>query len=276
MGKGMAVRLFAELRPLNGFIAAAGVFAGFVAAAKAFIFPQGLILAVASAFLITSAGNLVNDFFDMEIDKKLGRKNPLVSGSIGKEFFLAFTAALFIAGLWLAWLVNETAFIIALAVSILLVVYSALMQRQKALGNFVVAFGTSLTLVFGAAIAGEYVLPSLFAASAFFANVGREIIKDSEQLGADRGVKKSLPMILGFDKIRLAVLGVYIVAALVAFAAWVSGGVQSIAFLAFLIVSAALLYVSWSLFSRKKFAEAQRFSKYAMVAALLAFVAVAL
>ncbi|MBI4209925.1 MAG: UbiA family prenyltransferase [Candidatus Diapherotrites archaeon] len=254
------------MRPGNCIISAAGVLAGSVIAAKALAFTAPLATGMAAAFLITGAGNAMNDFFDAEVDARLGKAK-----GAGKNT-LAFSLALFATGLTAAYFTNVTAFAIAALATLLLMAYASLMHGLKYIGNLVVALGTALTLVFGAAISGDYAAALAVAAAAFFANAGREIIKDMEDMDGDRGVKTTLPMLVKHGTARAIVFALYFDAVSVGAAVYFAGAISGALYVPFFALSCVMLAKSYGLTGRRDFEEAQRFSKYGMLAALAAFV----
>ncbi|MCR4369071.1 MAG: geranylgeranylglycerol-phosphate geranylgeranyltransferase [archaeon] len=253
------------LRPLNCFISSFGVFVGFAVATGGQVPNAMLLFAMASAFLITGAGNAVNDYYDSEIDARLGkaRANPAKN-------ILIYSLALFAIGIILASPINTQALAIAIAVSMLLFAYSAWMQNYKFLGNWVVALGTAMTLFFGASISGNYGPIILPAGSALFANAAREIIKDKEDVAGDRGIKKTLPMMVG-KGVLIIVPALYLAAIALAIAAWALGIMKGPYYIALVLGAGFLFYRSWKLLEEEKAHEAQEHSKYGMILALLAF-----
>ena len=227
-------------------------------------------MAMLTAFLVTAAGNMVNDFFDFDIDRKLGKAKV---STREKSILLFISGALFAAGLGIAGNLPEGAFGIAAVVSLMLILYSALLYRMKYIGNLVVALGTALTLVFGAALTGSVNAVALPALAAFFANIGREIIKDNEDMKGDEGAKKTLPMVMKPREVKKAVFAMYMAAIASGIIAFMLGIFSGLAFIALFAASAAALISSFRLFSERKFGEAQKHSKYGMVAALAAFIA---
>src|SRR3989344_7867355 len=93
--------LIYALRPGNGVLAAIGVFTGFTVARGAIGFNIDLAFAMLAAFFITGAGNVINDYFDFEIDKKLGKSKNMDAGALK-----TWAGFLFAAGLALAALIN--------------------------------------------------------------------------------------------------------------------------------------------------------------------------
>jgi len=179
-----------SIRLMNCLIATIGVFIGFSVSQKAISFPIELLLAIIATITITGAGNIINDYYDLSIDKKLG-KNVLPEKTEKKEALLV-SGILFTIGIASAFAINLHAFILGLGISVLLILYSVVMQKFKYIGNWVVALGTAITLIFGATITKNYNAIFLLGASALFANVAREIIKDTQDLKGDLGEKKNI------------------------------------------------------------------------------------
>ena len=260
--------LIYALRPGNGVLAAIGVFTGFTVARGAIGFNIDLAFAMLAAFFITGAGNVINDYFDFEIDKKLGKN--IVKNFEGKTLF-AYSMFLFAVGLIFTTGINYDATLIALFVSILLIVYSGIMQNYKFLGNIVVSIGTAATLIFGATIMHNYSIVIWFAISAFFANIAREIIKDTEDMKGDKGAKKTLPMLIGVSKTGFIVFAAYLLAVLVALYVMIIGIVTGILYPLLLAAASIVFFTSWKFFAKKEYNKAQKFSKLGMAIALLAF-----
>ncbi|MAG18050.1 MAG: hypothetical protein CL944_01090 [Candidatus Diapherotrites archaeon] len=255
------------LRPLNGIISMFGVFTGYSIAQKAFTFNLELFIGMIAAFLITGAGNVINDYYDLEIDKKL---NKAIQQTKDKKL-LVYSGILFATGILISFLLNIHAVVIAIAVSVLLIAYSTIMQKYKFLGNWVVALGTALTLIYGASIIQNYDSIFILAGSALLANAAREIIKDTEDLRGDSGIKTTLPMLLDFGAIKSIVLLLYSLAIILAAWAWVLGFMQGPYYILLILAAGILFFNSWKFLRGKKFKTAQQYSKYGMIVALLAF-----
>ncbi len=177
---------------------------------------------------------------------------------------------LFAVGNSLAYFLTFEAFLIAIVISALLIIYPALLNRAKYVGNWIVALGTALPLVFGAALVGNYCVVEFFAIAALLANVSREITKDFEDMGKDRGVKKTLPLMLSAEKANLLILFFYFVAIGIAFSVLVEG-ITSIAYYVLIAAASAGFLYSFKFVLAKDYSRAQSISKKAMLVALLAF-----
>jgi geranylgeranylglycerol-phosphate geranylgeranyltransferase len=268
------IALLELIRPLNCLMAAFGVLIGFAIAASAsnfFVSWQMLAIAMAVAFFVCAGGQAVNDVFDAEIDKKIRPKKPIPSGRIEKQSALIYSIALFAIGNILAlWLPVES-LLISIAFTAILIIYSAKLQKMKYLGNWIVALGTAFTLLFGASLIGNYAVVVILAASALLANVAREIIKDTQDMGADRGSKISLPMLVNLNLLRMLVLAFYIIAFLLAITAGVIFGFGNFFYPIIITIAMFVFLHSSKLFFEGRIEKAQKFSKIGMLIALIGF-----
>ena len=176
------------LRPKNCLMAAFAVLIGSFLYLKLdllLVWTPVAFVALA-AFLITGAGNAINDYFDVEADKENRPKRPIPSGRVSKRGALAFSIILFALGMALASFTMVLAFAIAVFNSLLLVVYSWSLQHKTFFGNFTVAYLTGSTFLFGAAAVGNIQLALIFSLLAGLTTFSREIFKDLEDLEGDR------------------------------------------------------------------------------------------
>lgn len=260
------------LRPVNCLMAAFGTFIGYALASGTVQCSPGVGIAMAVAFLVCGGGMVVNDYFDLAIDRKLHPEKALASGRTGKRTAMAYAVALFVAGNLLAlYILPQTSFAIALAFTILLIVYSRFLGKAKYLGNWVVASGTAFTLVFGASLAGSYAVVAWLALAALFANLARELIKDIEDEKADSGFKKSLPMILGRKRVTWIVFLYTLVAILAVYVPVFLYGFNSPAFISLVSIANIVFVASFRKARKGKFEAAQKLSKAGMLVALIGF-----
>ncbi len=260
------------LRPFNCLMAGAAaiigllIAGGFDAKASAIIF-----LAV---FLITGAGNAINDYYDREIDAVNRPTRPLPSGRISPRDALSYSLTLFAAGCILASLVNQLCLVVAALNSVLLFFYARSFKATPLAGNLCVAYLTGSTFLFGGA---AYGLPGMEAnlvpaGLSFLATMSREIAKDIEDVEGDRkGGAKTLPILAG-EKISAAL------AAAFALAGMALSYLPPFGTAYLLIVTVADLFLLSSVWKIMKgdASGSQKALKMGMAVALLAFLAAAL
>ncbi len=270
----MNIKAFFEIiRPLNCIMAAFAAFIGYSIALSSISFSPAIGIGMIVAFLVCGAGQAINDYYDREIDAKQHPQKPIPSGRIKPKQALYFSLLLFAAGIILSTMLPTGALVITAFFSILLILYSALIQKIKFAGNAVVALGTAFTLIFGATIAGSITVAIILATSAFFSNLARELIKDFEDQKADKGRKLSLPMIVSKQSAIIMVLFFYlgtIITSYIPFSYRLFGNIPFIVLIT--IANAGFLY-SFHFLINGKYHKAQKISKISMVVALLGFLA---
>jgi geranylgeranylglycerol-phosphate geranylgeranyltransferase len=171
-------------RPLNGLIAFVSViFGAFLASGS--INPKVIVAGIISLLLL-SAGNAFNDYRDVESDKINKPSRPIPAGKINKRSALTFSIFLFIIGTGLGLLVNWIAFLVALVVSLILILYASKLREFPLLANSTIGVLTGLTFIYGGIavekISGS-VIPAVFA---FLFTSAREIVKDIQDVRGDQ------------------------------------------------------------------------------------------
>lgn len=185
-------------RPHNAVVAGFTALIGYLVATGT-LTPPSLLLAVVVT-LITAAGNVVNDVYDLEIDRINRPDRPLPAGLVTLSGAKAYAAVLFIGGLAAAALTTTLCFAIALVNSIILVGYAVWLKRTPGIGNVAVAYLTASVFLFGGAFEGiEGLIQNLSLATiTFLATIAREILKDAEDVDGDAaGGARTLPMLVG-------------------------------------------------------------------------------
>ena len=162
-------------------------------------------LACLSGSIIAGAANVINDYFDIEIDKINKQHRPLPSGLVTPPQARIFSILLFATGIIIGALVNSVALAIAASSSVLLFMYSASLKRTVLWGNLAVSLATALAFIYGGIAVGRFSAALIPAGFAFMFHWGREIIKDIEDMEGDReNHVKTLPIRYG-EKIALGV-----------------------------------------------------------------------
>ncbi|MHA2162446.1 MAG: geranylgeranylglycerol-phosphate geranylgeranyltransferase [Candidatus Thorarchaeota archaeon] len=144
-------------------------------------------------FLVAAGGNVVNDIFDIEIDKINRPHRALPSGRMTIRQAWAYVAFLSIAGIIFALLNGPMGAFIVIVFIIIGYAYAAKVKTLGLAGNFMVAFSFAFGVLYGSLIFGELVgdmmipLPSwLFFITAFMILQARETIKGAEDVEGDK------------------------------------------------------------------------------------------
>ena len=171
-------------RPVNCLISFISVWTAALVAADIFISVR-IMAASLSAAVITAGGNVINDYFDFDSDKINKPFRPLPSGSLNRGESLAAAAVFGATGLGLSLYVDLSAFIIAAAVIFLLTIYTPVFKGLLFIGNLIIALVASMAFVYGGVAAGKPFGALILAMFAFLFHLGREIVKDIEDISAD-------------------------------------------------------------------------------------------
>jgi geranylgeranylglycerol-phosphate geranylgeranyltransferase len=269
----MSLRVWLEiLRPFNCLMAGAAAIIGLLIAGG--FDAMASVLIFLSVFLITGAGNAVNDYYDRDIDAVNRPDRPIPSKRIGPAAALNYSLLLFAAGCILAGLVNQICLAVAALNSVLLFFYARNFKATPLVGNLCVAYLTGSTFLFGGAAQGISGMEANLvpAGLSFLATMSREIAKDIEDMEGDRkGGAKTLPILAG-EKISAAL------AAAFALAGMVLSYLPPFGTAYLLIVTAADLFLLSSVWKIIKgdASGSQKALKMGMAVALLAFLAAAL
>jgi geranylgeranylglycerol-phosphate geranylgeranyltransferase len=195
---------FIIIRPLNVFLGMLTVFVGALLAGP--LSPiHRVVFACVSAGLIMAGANVINDFFDVEIDRVNKPFRPLPAGRIRPRTALIFSTILFALGFFLSIFIQFFSVFVAALTVVGLIVYSAWLKRTFLWGNIAVSFFSALAFVYGALSVGDVKASWIPATFAFFFHLGREIIKDVEDRVADASSHaQTLPILLGERRALIA------------------------------------------------------------------------
>lgn len=175
------LNLLSIIRPHNIAAALMAVAAGYYMNAGEG-FPGALLAAVA---LTTAAGNVINDYFDFDIDRINKPGRPIPSGSISRRKALYLYLAL-LAGL--AAVIPTLEPVQYLWISgwvVILHLYSMVFKRRFVIGNILVSLVTGTGFLLGAHSSGDIETGLIPAVFTFFFIFAREIVKDCEDMEGD-------------------------------------------------------------------------------------------
>ena len=266
--------LFELTRPINNLIAFMAVYLGGVISVD-FYFSREIILASLSGMFISAGGNVINDYFDLEVDRVNKPQRPLASGRVSPTVALASYLVVSVVGLIISVLINRSTFLIAGAAVVGLFFYSASLKLELFWGNFTVAFVSALAFLYGGASVGNArgaLIPAVFA---FLYHFGREVLKDLEDMEADRLRRsRSIPLACGkraAQRIILFTFALLIIATILPFALKIYGWIYLLVVI--VGVDLLLIYIAFSTLrdsSPVSLSRLSRLLKFGMVIGIVA------
>lgn len=262
-----------------------------------------LTLLIVSVVGIAAGGYVINDYFDVKIDRINRPDNLVVTRIISRDtamnLFYGLTAVGVIAGTVVAWWAHSwTLLFTYVVIPGLLWFYSASYKRMFLIGNLVVAFASAIVpllvaianadylhhlyqnaLAYSPIVGELYVWTGGFAAFAFLLTWVREIVKDIEDIEGDREMEcRTLPIVWG-DKVAkiiatillvvIATLIVYILFAVLPFShEWKSLPTRYVVF-GLIVPILCSIVLLWAANNRIEYHRVQTIIKFAMFMGML-------
>lgn len=233
-----------------------------------------IFLGFTVAFLFGIAGNSINDYFDYENDKINHPDRPIPSGTLKPGNVLRFSififAISFLLSLFLSSIVGYSALLIVTIAFTSQIAYEKKYKHEKIIGNLIIGTQTALAFIFGGIIVGKTIITGVIAIAVFLSIVGREIVKDIEDIKGDKD-RVTLPMKIGVKKAGVVAMIFIILAVLISPLPYYPLHQFGCEYL--LVVSIAdLLFIASIplIFNNAKLAR--RMLKFAMLIAIFAFI----
>lgn len=271
------IKLF---RPANCIMGVLGVLIGALVGVGLNIFNEtyyfDILLGCLIAFIFMAAGNMLNDYFDAELDKINHPNRPIPAGMISAKQVYVSAGAFFIILLLLGSLINSLMFFILVLATFLMIGYELVFKSRGLVGNFTIGVLTGLLFLFGAAVVSEFGVALILFFFAILATLTREIIKDIEDIKGDIG-RVTLPKSIGTSSASIVATAVIIIAVLLS---PIPAIPQLMPFYEFqklslfyllIIIPADILFVISIRYFRKNPKLAQNLLKGGMAVALVAF-----
>ena len=283
-------------RPKNAFAASVLTLIGFILSLKLYgtdplgysnfpnillplIFPHHSLIIVGSffaTFFATTAGNVINDYFDNDIDKINAPNRPIPIGSVSKSHALLFSVFLFFTAFIFCLFLPPFAITIAIINFALLILYTPFFKRRPFIGNIIVSYLGGSTILFGSAsLIGSGVFQNELFLILFFliflSTYSREVIKDIEDMEGDNDQNlKTLPLTIGVNKSILISSSSLLLSILISPLPFIMG-VFGASYL-FIIAVADVLMILAIFASMDDPKKGQIYLKYGMFVAIFSFI----
>lgn len=196
-----AAGFFRITRPVNAVVAGIAAVIAYLVATGTLVPEVILLLVIVTS--ITAAGNVINDYYDADIDAVNRSDRPIPSGQISRRAALWYAVLLFLAGIAISLFTTPLCIGFATFNSLLLVLYATRLKGMPLAGNIAVAYLTGSMFLFGGAFAGYVGFVHLvpLAVITFLATMARELLKDAEDVDGDAaGGASTLPIRIGVRK----------------------------------------------------------------------------
>tara|TARA_R100001369_G_scaffold50736_1_gene77475 strand:- start:2790 stop:3719 length:930 start_codon:yes stop_codon:yes gene_type:complete len=233
--------------------------------------PLGFNILVLATLFIAAAGYVINDIYDIEIDKVNKPDKVIVGQHISEKNALTLFILLNVIGVGLGFYLSNGIgksgfFAIFIVASALLYIYSSYLKQILLVGNIVVSLVVSLSIL----LVGIFeLLPAItennrivqitffeiifdYAIFAFMINLVREMVKDIEDIDGDQiGGMQTLPIVIGRERANKIVFALSLIPLLSVIYYVVTNLFKQIEIVGYflVLVIAPLIYISIKLFS---------------------------
>ncbi len=228
-----------------------------------------VLVAAAVVLAFVAGGNALNDYLDREVDKLGHPERPIPSGRMRARTALRLSAGAFLVSVLLSLLLWDALSIaIVLSAVVIMLAYELYTKKRGLAGNLSIAWLTGALFLLGGAVVGMIDRTLVLAAMAFLATLGREVIKDIEDMQADFN-RRTLPKRIG--KKQAGVFGAAAILLAVALSPQpYLAGIFGIGYLVVVAVADAIfIYSSIVQFRSPK--QSQTLIKVGMLVALVSF-----
>lgn len=183
------------VRPVNCAMIGFAVIVGEFVSKPVVIPPLQTALGFMTGFFICAYSMVVNDVYDVEVDRVNAPGRPIPSGRVTAGGAARLSAAMLLLGVAASFLsLNAAAVVIAVIYALLSWLYNAKAKKTGLPGNAIVASSLAIPFIYGGVVAGGSIFSSLLlmmALTSFFSGVGREVVKGMSDVEGDakRGVE---------------------------------------------------------------------------------------
>lgn len=218
---------------------------------------------------------VLNDVFDRERDKLNKPGRAIASGRVGVKSGALFASVLFVISLLTLLQLPSGVQIWFIGIAPILLLYSQLKVAAAWAANVATATVGATMALAGAAMTGQFGYSWLIASFAFLLILGREIVKDIEDIRGDKAVGlKTMPIVFGKRASLWAVTflwGLVVIAIPIPYAI----GIFSLGYLLLALTAGLLLSISLSNLNgdinQESISRSLRLSRYGLALGVVAF-----
>ncbi len=160
---------------------------------------------ILSTVMTASAGYIINDYLDVNIDEINKPDKVIIGTSIKRKHAILIHITISVIAVLLMAIVSYKLAVLVLVIGLLLIKYSSTFKKQILIGNIFVSLFCSMTIfilyLWNSTIHFNHVVA--YSVFAFITTLNREIIKDTEDIKGDRMQQcQTFPVVYGINKTK--------------------------------------------------------------------------
>ncbi|MEM3403519.1 MAG: UbiA family prenyltransferase [Nitrososphaeria archaeon] len=284
MRKDKVMAYISIIRPANSLMVGTAVIIGVMLTSLQMVLSWKTLYGFLTGFFVSAFSMVVNDIYDVEVDKKNKLTRPLVVGIMRIKEAWIYAFILLIIGLVLSFATNIEAFMVATLFGFISWWYNFTLKRHGIIGNMTVALSTSIPYIYGSMISTtklslanifqEAPLVPWFVGISFLAVTGREVIKTISDIEGDQ-IREVRSIALWIGKRNAAKVGVtfFVLAILFTFGPYILGQAGIAYMIMILVPDVVFIYISYLILIDQSVKSVLYVKKLALFGMLLGFVA---
>lgn len=266
------------LRVDLSFAAGICVVIGEIVAVGGFLSLTEIILGFTVGFFISTSALILNDYFDIEIDKINAPTRPLPSGVIKPLEVIFLSVITSIIGLAAALFIGHIALFVAIVFWIVGFLYNWKFKRTGLPGNLMVSSSVAITFIFGGIVVGNpwNAIIWCFSIIAFFIDLGEEIASDAMDMVGDKKINsRSIAIQMGRENAIKISSVLFAVVVFTSFIPVIFGWMGMIYLCMIVFMDAIIIFSTFKLLKSQNIGEGRRYTRLIYLGAtvgLLAFI----
>ena len=178
------------MRLPNSVMVGIAVIIGEIVSIRGYPSSSNLMFGFLTGFFISISSMILNDYFDVSVDKINSPDRPIPSGRVNKRNALGLGLLMGLLGIFSSLFLTQLNVIIAILFWAIAILYDWKGKKIGILGNSMVSMSVAIPYIFGAAALSKTLDPVIltFFCMSFLANLGREITKDILDIEGDKTI----------------------------------------------------------------------------------------
>src|SRR5574338_310140 len=177
--------------------------------------PRTMLLGFLAVFALSGSALVLNDLFDLEVDRVNAPQRALPSGRVTPREVTVFAAITTLIGLAAAQGLGLTTLLLSIPIALIGFLYNWRFKQSGLPGNLMVSTSVASTFLFGALSVGALGsgIVWVFSLMAFFLDLGEEIAADAFDMEGDRlrgsrsiALQKGRPFALRLSMLCFAIM----------------------------------------------------------------------
>jgi geranylgeranylglycerol-phosphate geranylgeranyltransferase len=234
-------------RPVNSLMVGFAVIVGITVSDPSKLIQLSTLFGFLTGFLISSFSMIINDYYDLEVDKVNEPKRPLSSGTVKPRTALLFAILILAMGISSSLFISFNNFLLASLFAGVAWFYNNRGKKMTLIGNMLVALSISIPYLYGGLVVESSIKPIILWMTlvTFFAATGREVVKTISDISGDEIRKvRSVALVYGGSTAALFGSGMFVLAIVLSWFPFILKIVGLIYIALIMIPNIVLIYAS--------------------------------